>query len=285
MEHIKHLFKEKEHCQTIKTSVEEFKCIKPFLEEERLKYTFDARSCLLDVTMATPMHSSGAVWLSEWVGKIQNSGETAVGSLDCVIEGSLGNFEDDFAGSRKTPDASIFPGIKRRKKPTICLEVGYTESYEKLLRDADLLLEGSTGKIGRVILVNIEPLTKGETEIKEGFVEVWKYDTLTGHKMIVGDRKDLCPRPSNGAMQQLVFSWEDILGDKMQECRTGTARSPPTLKIDLLRAHIKKATEWYLEEKQEEEGQNEYVESVLALFKAPKLMCLPAQTRKNEANT
>jgi hypothetical protein len=44
------------------------------------------------------MHSSGAVWLSEWVGKIQNSGETAVGSLDCVIEGSLGNFEDDFAG-------------------------------------------------------------------------------------------------------------------------------------------------------------------------------------------
>ena len=71
----------------------------------------------------------------------------------------------------------------------------------------------------------------------------------------------------------------------MQECRTGTARSPPTLKIDLLRAHIKKATEWYLEEKQEEEGQDEYVESVLALFEAPKLMCLPAQTRKNEANT
>jgi hypothetical protein len=38
------------------------------------------------------------------------------------------------------------------------------------------LLEGSTGKIGRVILVNLEPLTKGATEIEEGFVEVWKYD-------------------------------------------------------------------------------------------------------------
>ncbi|KAN0067012.1 hypothetical protein V8E54_014936 [Elaphomyces granulatus] len=144
--------------------------------------------------------------------------------------GSLGNFEDDFAESRKTPDESIFPGIKSRKKLTICLEVGYTESYEKLLRDADLLLEGSTGKIGRVILVNPEPLTEGATEIKEGFVEVWKYDTLTGHKIVVGDR---------------------------MECRTGTARSPPTLKIDLLRAHIKKATEWYLEEKQEEEGQDD----------------------------
>ena len=74
-------------------------------------------------------------------------------------------------------------------KPTICLEVGYTEPYQELLQDAELLLEGTSGKIGRVILIKLEPLAKGDTESKSGFVEVWKYDASTGRKKIVGETR------------------------------------------------------------------------------------------------
>jgi len=41
--------------------------------------------------------------------------------------------------SHKTPNAPIFP--QKTVRPTICLEVGYPEPYQKLLQDADLLLE------------------------------------------------------------------------------------------------------------------------------------------------
>jgi hypothetical protein len=57
----------------------------------------------------------------------------------------------------------------------------------------------------------------------------------------------------------------------MEECHVGSARGPPALKIDLLRAHVKKATDWYIQQKAEQE-EDEYVESVLALFKFLKLI-------------
>jgi len=44
------------------------------------------------------MHSSGAVWLGEWVAQIQNSGEIKAASLACIAEATLGNFEGDYAG-------------------------------------------------------------------------------------------------------------------------------------------------------------------------------------------
>ena len=68
------------------------------------------------------------------------------------------------------------------------MEVGYSESYQELLTDADLLLEGSAGEIRRVILIKIEPLSRNASQIL-GFVEVWKYDESTGRKKIVGERQ------------------------------------------------------------------------------------------------
>jgi len=35
------------------------------------------------------------------------------------------------------------------------------------------LLEGSGGQISKAIIIKIEPLCQGETEVKEGFVEMW----------------------------------------------------------------------------------------------------------------
>jgi len=169
----------------------------------------------------------------------QNLRPLAPAALNASLRQLLETSKEIYAGSCKKPDASIFPGLNSQKKPTICLEVGYTETYQELLQDTELLLESTSGKIGRVILIKLDPLAKGDTEIKNGFAEVWKYDASTGRM-----KMDLFP--NGGSRQRLVFSWHDLLSEKMDECHIGSARSPPALKIDLLRA----------QEKAEEEGQD-----------------------------
>jgi hypothetical protein len=64
--------------------------------------------------------------------------------------------------------------------PTIALEAGYSESHDALIEDTKLLLEGSEGRIGLVIVAKLEPLKPDETEIQNGFIQVYKYDQETG---------------------------------------------------------------------------------------------------------
>ena len=68
---------------------------------------------------------------------------------------------------------AIVPG--NRLQPTVVFEFGYTERYEDLRDDVRLLLEGTQGKIIKVIIIKIEPLRPGETTIQKGFVEVWSF--------------------------------------------------------------------------------------------------------------
>ena len=76
--------------------------------------------------------------------------------------------------SSKIPDAGVYP--YNRVWPTIALEAGYSESYESLVEDATILLEGSKGGVGLVIIIKIFPLKLGETTLQKGFVEVWCLD-------------------------------------------------------------------------------------------------------------
>ncbi|KAN0070268.1 hypothetical protein V8E54_011849 [Elaphomyces granulatus] len=146
--------------------------------------------------------------------------------------------------SAKKP-LSIFPGSPSRLWPTICMEVGYSESYQELLTDADLLLEGSAGEIRRVILIKIEPLSRNASQIL-GFVEVWKYDESTGRKKIVDERRVLFPRPDNGALQRISFSWDDLFAEMKPECLVGTSPRPVPLKPEELRELLEKALEWII---------------------------------------
>jgi hypothetical protein len=63
------------------------------------------------------------------------------------------------------------------------LEVGYSESHYELLEDTDLLITGFRGSIGLVIVVKLEHLKKGETEIQKGFAEVYRYDPEKNKKV------------------------------------------------------------------------------------------------------
>ncbi len=68
------------------------------------------------------------------------------------------------------------------------MEAGYSERFESLIEDADLLLVGTQGRIGIVIVVKIEPLKANETMIQNGFVQVYKYDKETGRIVRYGGR-------------------------------------------------------------------------------------------------
>ena len=54
-----------------------------------------------------------------------------------------------------------------------------SESYESLVEDATILLEGSKGRVGLVIIIKIFPLKPRETTLQKGFVEVWYLGPLT----------------------------------------------------------------------------------------------------------
>jgi hypothetical protein len=72
--------------------------------------------------------------------------------------------------------------------PTVALEIGYSESFDALEQDADLLLQGSEGRIKIVILVKLEPLKEEETIIQAGFVEVHVFDPDSGQRRERGRR-------------------------------------------------------------------------------------------------
>ncbi|KAE8377015.1 hypothetical protein BDV26DRAFT_264496 [Aspergillus bertholletiae] len=83
---------------------------------------------------------------------------------------TLKGFSGRFFGSSKTPDCIIVPGDGTW--PSIALEVGYSETYDELIADADILLEGSQGKIHVVIPVKLGTLQPNDTHLQTGFVEL-----------------------------------------------------------------------------------------------------------------
>jgi hypothetical protein len=71
--------------------------------------------------------------------------------------------------SFKEPDAYIQP--KGCPLPTVVFEVGYSESYPRLLRDKDLWLVGAAAHVNVVVLIKWSLLT--QSRIK-GRLEVWR---------------------------------------------------------------------------------------------------------------
>ncbi|OXV09996.1 hypothetical protein Egran_02241, partial [Elaphomyces granulatus] len=149
----------------IELNADGLKKAKPLLEELRAKYTFNPREGRLEFIMPTRIHATAAAWLSKWVDTIENSGEVVKGSIHMLAENTLDDFDGDYENFEKTPDAAIFPGDPSRLWPTLVLEVGYSQTYESLLADMDLLLEGSSGGIGKAILIKLEPLVQNAAVI------------------------------------------------------------------------------------------------------------------------
>ncbi|KAK9261697.1 hypothetical protein V1519DRAFT_444808, partial [Lipomyces tetrasporus] len=141
------------------------------------------------------------------------------------IDATLKNFKEDYNRSAKDPYAGIYP--RGRKWPTMALEAGYSERYDALVGDTDLLLQGTQGRIGLVIVVKIEPLAPGETEIQNGFVQVYEYDQKLNRSVRSGRRKRLYPPPSSRLQPCLKFTWNQVLRNKIGEHISDSEQTPP----------------------------------------------------------
>ncbi|KKK25954.1 hypothetical protein ARAM_003530 [Aspergillus rambellii] len=166
--------------------------------------------------MPTWAHGSGFDWFQDWLFEMRVQGYISRGSLsphpNITLKGSSGRF----SGS-------------------VALKVRFSETYNQLIADADLLLEGSQGKIRVVILVKLSPLGLNDTHCQAGFVEVHEYNPASGTRQKRGGRKTLYPIPRDHAQQCITLKWDDIVRDNMDLLLLQPTPPPPALMLDELR--------------------------------------------------
>ncbi|KAK9368233.1 hypothetical protein V1509DRAFT_609751 [Lipomyces kononenkoae] len=216
-----------------KITWKQFQEVEELLDNRRAKYSYNSFKGILRFLMPTFIHASCNRWITKWVQEMVASGDIEPAGVEVLIDATLKNFKEDYNRSAKDPYAGIYP--RGRKWPTMALEAGYSESYDALVDDMDLLLQGTQGRIGVVIVVKIEPLAPGETEIQNGFVQVYEYDQKLNRSVTRGRRKRLYPPPSNRLQQCLNFTWNQVLRNKIGEHISDSEQTPP-LYLENLRA-------------------------------------------------
>lgn len=168
----------------------EFSHIETTLDESRRKYTCNARDGALRFTEPTWIHSSSSIWTTDWVLDMEHQGMVKprplrwkVGYLEyCLILFVICLISEP---ARQTPVLGYV--LSRAHGPTFILEIGYAETEDDFINDADLILKGSEGRTGYVVVVSLKELQAGDQEIQEGYVELHKYDKETGKRVRVGE--------------------------------------------------------------------------------------------------
>ncbi|PTU16900.1 hypothetical protein P175DRAFT_0447335, partial [Aspergillus ochraceoroseus IBT 24754] len=180
---------------------------------ERLCY--DSSTQTFAVEMPTWAHGSGFDWFQDWLFEMRVQGYISRGSLsprpDITLKGSSGRFSGRYVAYSLTVIA-----VCTNSAPSVALKVRFSETYNQLIADADLLLEGSQGKIRVVILVH-------------------EYNPASGTRQKRGGRKTLYPIPRDHAQQCITLKWDDIVRDNMDLLLLQPTPPPPALMLDELR--------------------------------------------------
>ncbi|KAK9312410.1 hypothetical protein V1522DRAFT_424819 [Lipomyces starkeyi] len=136
-----------------KITWKQFQEVEELLENGRAKYSYNSFTGMLRFLMPTFIHASCNRWITEWVQEVVNAGDIEPAGVKVFIDATLIDFKENYSRSAKDPGAGIYPC--GRKWPTMALEAGYLESYDALVDDMDLLLQGTQGRIGMVIVVRL----------------------------------------------------------------------------------------------------------------------------------
>ncbi|KAE8134447.1 hypothetical protein BDV38DRAFT_163048 [Aspergillus pseudotamarii] len=195
-------------------------------------HCYNSFTQMLDVDMPLWVHGLCINWFNSWVTQMVVEGYVAQRSLYVSTGITLRGFTGRFHGSVKEPDCFI---TSRGIWPGVTLEVGYSETYDKLLQDADLMLEGSQGKIRLVILVKLVPPGPNDTHFETGFVELHEYNPASGTRRKRGWRKTLYPIPRSHGQQRITLQWDDIIRDNTDLLLRPVSSPPPPLMLDDLR--------------------------------------------------
>ncbi|RPB04569.1 hypothetical protein L873DRAFT_1729311 [Choiromyces venosus 120613-1] len=192
-------------------------------------YTYWPAIGQLRIKMATQMHATVSHWAMNLITAGTEAGAFDKNKLYLLPEARLSGFKGEYQDRIKVPDVALVPcGCLW---PTVVFEFGYTEPYEDLKADVKLLLEGSEGQIGKAIIIKLQPLQDGETQIQKGFVEMWHLKN--GQAWKDGGRKNLFPPPGSHATQKLEVTLADLLRDKVGNLINEGCTEDDTLDLEL----------------------------------------------------
>ncbi|KAJ5895219.1 hypothetical protein N7495_006910 [Penicillium taxi] len=164
------------------------------------------------IVMPTPAHDCSAKW---W----------RLCELDMVATGVLTPFEQaqfesnvgttmkfttgPYLGSVKQPD--FFIRTDDEVLPSLVIEVGWSESYDDLLSDLNLLMIGGDGMIRTTIIIKLSKSTKRGVTTVNGFIELYTLNRR-GIPVIKQEEVYLCTLPTNRAVQSLRLTRKEVFG-------------------------------------------------------------------------
>jgi len=143
------------------------------LESRSTRLSYDSTTKSFLIKVPTPTHNSVSLWLHRVLTECLLNG-----IFNAVEMKLIGPGADDtinlpngiFANTKKQPDAQLL--VEGLMYPTVCFEVGWSESQVHLESDMNRLLIGGQGEINVVILLKWYNTKAGVG----GQIQVWRLD-------------------------------------------------------------------------------------------------------------
>ncbi|KAJ5895044.1 hypothetical protein N7495_006735 [Penicillium taxi] len=124
-----------------------------------------------------------------------------------LCRSNVGTTIDFIKGSKMQPD--LYFWVNRTTLPTFSIETGWSESFPRLLRDKELLLDGSQGACQTVMIISWRKHVRNRVA---GNMQVWKWDQ--GQKTL-SQTLQIFPRPTNGHLQTVNLTRMEIFGQSI----------------------------------------------------------------------
>jgi hypothetical protein len=134
------------------------RCISKYTDLRYPKYSYySPTSTLIIQCMPSPIHESITSILMEGFYAAKSSLPGQLSSrINTAVNQDFDDFEGNYAGSSKAPDLAIqFQNDNGEREVKFVLEVGFSKTYDELIRDAKLWLEGNQ-EVSVVMLVKFE---------------------------------------------------------------------------------------------------------------------------------
>ncbi|KAJ5985693.1 hypothetical protein N7522_012889 [Penicillium canescens] len=143
------------------------------LESPALRKSFDPNTGNLTIKIPTPLHNCAQTWFQDARDKWIEAGLLTTAEkrmMKAQVADTITLTRGVYANSWKEPDVHV--NVHGLNLPTLCFEVGYSESKPLLESDMRRLLIGGQGDISAVILIKWYKRRAGVA----GMIELWRLD-------------------------------------------------------------------------------------------------------------
>ncbi|CDM35226.1 hypothetical protein CBS147339_6998 [Penicillium roqueforti] len=143
------------------------------LESRALRKSFDPNTGTFMIKMPTPLHNCALIWFQDARDKWIEAGLLTTAEkrmMKAQVADTITLTRGVYANCRKEPDVHV--NVHGLNLPTLCFEIGYSESKPLLESDMRRLLIGGQGEITAVILIKWFKRRAGVA----GTIELWRLD-------------------------------------------------------------------------------------------------------------